>query len=185
MNGPITKLDGDITISVERMMRFCYLTQMLIEYMPYETTLLPVHLSRFGTMLLETSSFLYSLFDPDKGSINLLKIWQGFDHPFGDELQEFARSLKPFENDLRLVRNRVGFHGSISRSKESAGFSIFDVNSSRAKGFAKLVRRMQLLSLKMIKWYIERMDETAHPTEIWQEFEAELLRHPLLKHKKK
>jgi len=184
MNEPNAQLDEKVTISVERMMRFCYLAQMLFEYTPYGTNVLPIHLSRFGTMVFETSSFLYSLFEDTENSINLLEIWQGFDHPFGDELQKFAKKLEPFKDELRLVRNRVGFHGSLNRSRERAGLDIFDFESPRAREFARLVRDMRSLSLKMIEWYIKRMNKAARPSEIWQEFMTELQSHPLIRHSK-
>jgi hypothetical protein len=93
MTEPITRLGEEVTISVERMMRFCYLAEMEFEYASYGTSVLPIHLTRFGTMVFETASFLYSLFEDTGNSINLLKIWQGFDHPFGDELQKVAKNL--------------------------------------------------------------------------------------------
>jgi len=73
----------DVTISVERMMRFCYLAQMQFDCAACDTKALPLHLTRFGTLVLETASFLYSLFEDRPDSINLLKVWRGFDHPFG------------------------------------------------------------------------------------------------------
>jgi hypothetical protein len=173
-NESVSQQREDVTISVERMIRFCYLAQMKDEYVSYETHVLPLHLTRFGAMLFEAASFLYSLFEDRDNSINLLKIWQGFDHPFDDELQKLANKLDPFKEELRLVRNRVGFHGSLSRSHERAGLGIFDVESPRAREFARLVRDMQNLALNMIKWYIDGMNQSARPHEIWQEFMDEL-----------
>jgi hypothetical protein len=180
MNESDAQLDEKVTISVERMMRFCYLAQMEFEYAPYGTSILPIHLSRFGTMVFEAASFLYSLFEDTENSINLLAIWQGFNHPFDNELQKFVKKLEPFKDELRLVRNRVGFHGSLNRSRERAGLGIFDVESPRAREFARLVRDMQNLSLKMVKWYIDRMNKAARPSEMWQEFMVELQSHPLI-----
>ncbi len=58
----------EVTISVERMIRFCYLAEMESEYVPYQTSVLEVHLTRFGTMVFETASFLYSLFEDTENS---------------------------------------------------------------------------------------------------------------------
>src|SRR5262249_22145683 len=115
-----------------------------------------------------------SLFDDRKDSVNLLKIWQGFENPFEVDLQNFAKNLAPFKDQLKLVRNRIGFHGSLSRSHEKAGLDIFDVETPRGAEFAALMRDMQNLALKMIKWYVERMKESSQPMKLWQEFGTEL-----------
>ena len=174
MDEPNTQQHQAVTISVERMIRFCYLSQMEVEYVRFDTKVLPLHLTRFGAMIFETASFLYSLFDDTNQATNLLKIWKGFDHPFNDELISFAEKLEPFKDELRKVRNRIGFHGSLTRSHEKAGLGIFDVNSQRAREFARLVREMQNIALKMIKWYTDGMNESDRPRELWQEFMIEL-----------
>jgi hypothetical protein len=103
-----------------------------------KANVLPLHLTRFGALLIEMSSFLYSLFDHRRDSINLLRVWQGFDHPFGNELQDYSTRLTPFKEDLKLVRDRLGFHGSLTRSHEGAGLGVFDVDSGRARVFFAL-----------------------------------------------
>lgn len=174
MTDPKSKLDEDVSISVERMMRFCLLARMQFECAGGDKKALPLHLTRFGTLLLETASFLYSLFEDRPDSIDLVKVWRGFDHPFGNELQDSVTRLSPFRDELKLVRNRLGFHGSLSRSHERAGLGIFDVGSGRAREFAHLVRDMQQLFLRMIAWYMKRMDSSARPAEMLQEFRNEL-----------
>jgi hypothetical protein len=81
-----------------------------------------------------------------------------------------------YKEELKLVRNRVGFHGSLSRSRERAGLGIFDVDSSRARDFAQLIREIQQLFLRMIAWYIRKMDSSACPAELLREFANELKR---------
>ena len=174
MSDPQKGLREDVTISVERMIRFCYLAQMQFEYARGDTKALPLHLTRFGTLVVETASFLYSLFENRQDAINLLNVWRGFDHPFGDKLQNCVTRLSPFKKELRFVRNRLGFHGSLNHSRERAGLDIFDVDSSRARDFVRLVRDMQQLFLDMIAWYMEGMDSSARPAEMWKEFVAEL-----------
>lgn len=171
---PESRLREDVTISVERMIRFCYLAQIQFECAAGDTKVLPLHLTRFGTLTLETASFLYSLFEDRADSINLVKVWRGFDHPFGNELRDLVRRLSPFKDELRLVRNRLGFHGSLCRSHERTGLGIFDVNSGRAHDFAQLINDMQQLFLRMIDWHMKGMDSSARPTEMWQEFVDEL-----------
>jgi len=82
--------------------------------------------------------------------------------------------LSPFKEELKLVRNRVGFHGSLNRTHERAGLGVFDVDSSRGRDFVRLVRDMQQLFLRMIAWYMEGMDSSARPAEMWKEFVNEL-----------
>ena len=166
----------DVTISVERMIRFCYFAEMQFECADGERKILPLHLTRFGTLVLETASFLYSLFEDRSDSINLLRVWRGFDHPFANDLQEHATRLDPFKGELKLVRDRVGFHGSLTRGHERGGLGVFDVNSGRARDFARLVRDLQQLFLRMIAWHMKGMDSTARPAEMWQEFVTELRR---------
>jgi len=48
------------------------------------------------------------------------------------------------------------------------------VDSSRARDFARLIRDMQQLFLRMIDWYIKRMDSSARPAEMLKEFLNEL-----------
>jgi len=181
MNDAQSKLPPAVTISVERMMRFCLLARMLGESAPGDTKVLKVHLTRFGVLLFETASFLYSLFEDRDDSLNLLNIWQDFNHPFGYDLQDFVTRLSPFKDELRLVRNRVGFHGSLNRNRERSGLGIFDVDSSRALNFIKLLIDVQHLFQRMIEWYIKGMGEIARPGEMWQEFVAELEGHSRVK----
>jgi hypothetical protein len=174
MTDPESRKGEKVTISVERMMRFCLLAQMLSECPTSDTKVLPLHLTRFGTLLLEASSFLYSLFEDGPDSINLLKVWRGFDHPFGKELQDCATRLDPFKDDLKKVRNRLGFHGSLSRSHERAGLGIFDVDSGRARDFLRCLSATNQLCRHMIAWYIQGMDSSLRPAEIENEFMSEL-----------
>lgn len=181
MSDPKTEPREDVTISAERMMRFCHLAQMQFECAAGDTKVLPpvlpLHLTRLGVLVFETASFLYSFFEDRPDSINLLRIWQGFDHPFSSELQACATRLTPFKAELKLVRNRVGFHGSLSRGHERAGLGIFDVDSGRAHEFVGLISDVQRLFLRMIAWYMEGMDSSQRPAEMWKEFINELRRY--------
>jgi hypothetical protein len=132
VSDPQSSLPEDVTISVERMMRFCCLVQIQFECAAGDAKNLPLHLTRFGTLMLETASFLYSLFEDRQDTINLLSIWQGFEHPYDDELRNCVTTLSPFREELRFVRNRVGFHGSLNRTHERARLGIFDVDTLRA-----------------------------------------------------
>lgn len=165
----------DVTIGVERMMRFCLLAQMLYKCHGGKTTVLPLHLTRFGTLLLETTSFLYSLFEERSDSINLVRLWQEFDHPFVKDLHEHATRLDPFKEEMKFLRSRLGFHGSLTRSHEKGGLGAFDIDSGRAQALACLTKDMQRLFLLMIGWYIKKIESDTYPSEMmWKEFAAEM-----------
>jgi len=108
----------------------------------------------------------------------LVRLWQGFDHPFAKDLQEHATRLDAFKEDLKHVRHRIGFHGSLTRSHEKAGLGIFDVESGRAHTFARLTGDMQVLFLRMISWYMKKLRSDTHPSEtMWREFISDMKSH--------
>jgi hypothetical protein len=151
-------LSEDVTISTERLMRFCYLAEITLEFakpQDVESTRpsLPEELTRCGTLMILTCSFLYSLFEDGSNSINLLKIWTGFDHPFRDELAVIDKRLEPFKEGLKKVRNRYGFHGSVSRVREFEGFTIFE--PSVARKLFELVHDAKNIAVRMIHWRME------------------------------
>lgn len=167
----------DVTISVERMMRFCLLADTLFKCHKDKTTVLPLHLTRFSTLLLETTSFLYSLFEESSDAINLVLLWQEFDNPFVTDLQEHATRFDLFKKEIKLLRNRLGFHGSLTRSHEKVGLGVFDIDSGRAQALADLTKDMKKLFLRMIGWYMTKMESDTHPSEMmWKEFAAEMNR---------
>ena len=86
------------------------------------------------------------------------------------------KKLTPFKDELRKVRNRIGFHGSLTRSHEKAGLGIFDLESPRGREFANLIRDMLDLAPKMIKWHLKRMKDSDLDKKIglWKEIGGEL-----------
>ena len=124
-----SRLPDAVTISVERMIRFCHLadlTHSLSSSEP-EPDWPPLHLTPFGTMMTLTGSFFFSLFEDRNDSINLRRIWSGFDHPFEEDLEAVELRLEPFRDSLRLIRNRFDFHGSLNREHERAGLDLLYV----------------------------------------------------------
>ena len=150
-----TPFDEAVVISIERLMRFCYLAQILLEQEDPRQSGLPLELTRWGTLLFLTGSFLYSLFEDSDNALNLVRVWSGFPHPFGDELQRIATQLEPLKDNLRHVRNRYGFHGSLSRTREATGLSIFE--EPQAQALRAVIGRMLLLAGKMIPWHMAHL----------------------------
>lgn len=151
------QLPESVAISVERMIRFCHLAQMTIEQKDPASSRLPIHLTRFGTLMTLTCSFLYSLFDKrHDDSTNLLSIWSGFEHPFDQELEAIAKKLEPFKDDLFKVRSRYDFHGSLSHAHEAEGFRIFQI--SEVHTLFEVVHEMKQLADKMVVYTVRSPD---------------------------
>jgi hypothetical protein len=165
-----------VAISVERMMTFCYFVEMETEYRPLSESALPPNLTRFGAMVFQSASFLYSLFDENRSSTNLLKVWKGIDHPFEDELKAFERKLVPFKDDLRKTRHRIGFHGNLARNNEREGLNLFiNIDNPRVSEFVRLLWEMRNLAVKMIDWYIrKKFGESENANKLLSAFVTEL-----------
>ena len=147
------RLPDSVTISVERKIRFGHLVDLAAEYsspdpVPEDP---PLHLTRFGTLLTLSVSFMYSLFETRADSINLLRIWSGFDNPFREDLRRFDASLDPYRANLKLVRDRFDFHGSISREREGEGFDAYE--PEEAKDLFRIVADFRDLCARMIDWF--------------------------------
>lgn len=167
------QLPEAVTISVEHLIRFCYLVQMTMEQPDPQHSPLPTHLTRFGTLLLDTCSFLYSLFEDRTDSIHLARVWAGFDHPFYDALTAIENRLQPFKPQLKLVRDRYGFHGSLSRTREAEGFDI--LQDPLARDLCTLIHDVKQLAVHMIAWHLGHMPrDHAERIALLAAFEAEL-----------
>ena len=57
------------------------------------------------------------------------------------------------------------------------GLGIFDVDSGRVQELADLTKDMKRLFLRMIGWYMTKMESDTYPSEMmWKEFAAEMNR---------
>jgi hypothetical protein len=162
MSGDHTLLPEAVDISCERLIRYCYFAHLtlLCAEQPQETmpsNSLPPELTRWGTLFILSCSFLYSLFERRDDSINLLRIWDGFDHPFRDDLEAINVRLQPFMHKLKRVRNGYGFHGSLSRAHEARGFDVF--RGSQGQMLCEIIHDMKNLAVRMIHWRMERGPE--------------------------
>src|ERR1017187_9513204 len=77
------------------------------------------------TVMLLLYAYLYSLIEDSTDGLNAFRIWRSH---FPEEEQAIAAieaQVVPFRDDLRIFRNKLGFHGSRSRTRESPGFEFF------------------------------------------------------------
>jgi hypothetical protein len=77
------------------------------------------------TLMFMLYAYFYSLIEESNDGLNAFRIWR---RHFPEEEAAIAaveKIVQPFRNDLRLFRNRLGFHGSRSRAHESSGFDLF------------------------------------------------------------
>lgn len=127
----------ELTIFVERYAHFLNLwtiyTDLLLErYIPSvgrendpQRSAYAAFFDPTSTMMLVLYAYFYSLVEDSIDGINAFRIWREY---FPEEDQAIAAieaQVKPFTKDLRLYRNRLGFHGSRSRAHEASGFKLF------------------------------------------------------------
>jgi hypothetical protein len=134
VNQPTAKNTEELTIFVEREMHFLNLwtvyTDMLAD--KYIPTLgvrdHSLHDPR-TTMMLVIYAYFYSLVEDSNDGVNAFRVWR--EH-FPEEAQAIAAleaQVVPFRDNLRVFRNRLGFHGSTSRAHEAPGFDLFGAHS--------------------------------------------------------
>ena len=147
------RLPAAVTISVERMMRFCHLMDITeqLKRADTEPECPPLHCTPFYTLLTLTLSFMYSLFDQRSDSINLRRVWTDFHHPFYDALEKFEQDFEPFRDSLYKVRCRYDFHGSLDLEREKEGFDIY--HPDRAGDLFVLALRCRDLCQEMTEWF--------------------------------
>ena len=83
----------------------------------------------YATLMFVLYAFFYSLVEDSPDSTNGFRVWR---QRFPEEEPAIARveaQVLPFVSRLRVFRNRMGFHGSRSRSHESPAFDLFEQHS--------------------------------------------------------
>lgn len=83
------------------------------------------------TLMFLLYSFFYSLVEADSQTIDAFRIWH-IRHPEEkDAIEALHAIVNPIIPDLRVFRNKVGFHGSRTRSNQERGFEIFGNHSGQ------------------------------------------------------
>jgi hypothetical protein len=102
------------------------------------------------TMMLMLYAYFYSLIEDSSDGLNGFRVWR--EH-FPEEEQAIVAVeavINPFKDELRLFRNRLGFHGSRSREHESRGFELF-AKSSGTETFEAVKRFKALGAILLYK----------------------------------
>jgi hypothetical protein len=130
MKTPDTADSGEFTIFVERLQHFMnlwtvYSDMLTGHYVPSVGAGEESVFNPSVTVMLVLYAYLYSLIEDSTEGLDAFRIWR---ERFPEEEPAIAAieaQVLPFRNDLRLFRNRLGFHGSRSRTHESPGFDFF------------------------------------------------------------
>ena len=85
-----------------------------------------------GTMMLMLYAYLYSLVEDSNDGLNAFRIWREHYPEEERAIAAVEAQIAPSISDLRLFRNRLGFHGSRSRAHEERAFDLFANTSGGA-----------------------------------------------------
>jgi hypothetical protein len=77
------------------------------------------------SVMLVLYAYFYSLVDDRDNGLNAFRIWREHFPEEEPAIAAIEAQIKPMANDLRLYRNRLGFHGSRTRAHEASGFELF------------------------------------------------------------
>jgi hypothetical protein len=77
------------------------------------------------TLMFVLYGWFYSLVEDADGAVNAFRVWRERYPKEESAIAAVEAEVVPLKNDLRVFRNRLGFHGSTSWSHESAGFDLF------------------------------------------------------------
>jgi hypothetical protein len=78
------------------------------------------------TMMFVLYAYFYSLVEDSDEGLNGFRVWREVWPQEKVAIDAVEARVAPFRHRLRLFRNRMGFHGSRTRSREAAAFELFD-----------------------------------------------------------
>lgn len=82
-----------------------------------------------STMMIVLYSYFYSLVEDDEKSVNGFRIWRQQWPEEEAAITAVEAQITPLRDNLRLLRNRLGFHGSRSRDHEKTAVDFFALHS--------------------------------------------------------
>ncbi len=76
-------------------------------------------------MMLVALAYFYSLIEDDHQGLNGFRVWREYYPEEETAISSVEAQVTPFRQRLKLFRNRMGFHGSRTRSHELVGLDLF------------------------------------------------------------
>jgi hypothetical protein len=156
MTNRATKKDAELSIYIERMLRFIQLLRIydMVMQTPKEEDTGSNHVTMRGTMMAVVYSFFYSLIEKDPKGIDFFRIWQKRRPDMSAELNELENYIEPMREGLRVFRNRFGFHGSTTREHEAPAFDVLKQFDSSQ--IYRVMIDMRNLSTKLIQAHMAK-----------------------------
>jgi hypothetical protein len=81
------------------------------------------------TIMLVLYAYFYSLVEDSADGLNGFRIWRVKFQEEESAIGAVEAQVAPFRGRLRVYRNRLGFHGSTTRSHEASGLDLFAEHS--------------------------------------------------------
>ena len=126
--------DEELSIYVERMIRMLHLITIYEDVLrkPKTADSFEAQVDPASTMMAVVYSFYYSLIETSSDGVSFFRVWRRRAPTFAAELDDLERRVEVFRDDLRIFRNRFGFHGSTTRKHESTAFELLLKHSGDA-----------------------------------------------------
>lgn len=119
----------------------------------------PSRTAMYVTLMFHLYASLYVLADDSKEGLNAFRIWREHYPQEEAAITAVEQQIAPFKDDLRLFRNRLGFHGSRTRSHEAKGWDLF-ANTSGSTVWNAMVNFKGLGATLLAKEMAERKSDT-------------------------
>jgi hypothetical protein len=125
----------ELRIFVERQMHFIniwtfYNDLLSKKYVPSVNAAEEWSITAPGTtMMFLLYAYFYSLIEDSGDGLNGFRVWRAAFPEEEDAIDAVERQVDPSRDRLRHFRNRLGFHGSRTRQRESKGLELFDKHS--------------------------------------------------------
>ena len=161
----MAKRSEELEIFVEHLMDFMnlwtvYRDQMSGKYVPsVDVGGTPSRTGMYVTLMFHLYAGLYMLVDDSKEGLNAFRIWRAHFPQEEAAIAAVEQQIIPFKDDLRLFRNRLGFHGSRTRSHEAKGWKLF-ANASGSTVWNAMVNFKGLGATLLAKETAERKSKT-------------------------
>jgi len=133
-------LSKKFELHVERMSKFLCLLDIYFEILKGN-----VNHSRsksWTSILIEVVyAYFYSIIDDREDSINMFRVWRDEYPDHIVEIEKVESLVYPYKGYFMLLRNNVGFHGSIKQKGKKVGMKIFkEVDGSKTLELMVAVR---------------------------------------------